>query len=310
MKGMGGIARGLALLLILCGSFPGAAAETAPAFPPIPWDVRVSPNTPHEECFLPDGTGYHDDSLDIRIEEFRRNDTAVQCVYVTISDPSQLRAELSQRFPSKAATVVPTLAKRVRAVLAINGDYFIYHSEGIAVRNTHTYRARPTAKRDTLIIDGNGDFTILSPTTREAWESFGGTVLHAFCFGPGLVIDGKPLTDADSVKINLGPNKRTQRIAIGQLGPLSYLIIATEGPENTNAKGFTITEMAALCAELGCINAYNLDGGSSSSVVLHYRKINALSTHRVRPVGDCIWFATLVPDPPAPVEAETEGGAE
>ena len=34
---------------------------------------------------------------------------------------------------------------------------------------------------------------------------------------------------------------------------------------------------------------------STSSVVLNYRKINALSTHRVRPVGDCIWFATLVP---------------
>jgi exopolysaccharide biosynthesis protein len=53
--------------------------------------------------------------------------------------------------------------------------------------------------------------------------------------------------------------------------------------------------MAELCAELGCINAYNLDGASSSSVVLHYEMINALSTHKVHPVGDCIWFATLVP---------------
>ena len=286
----------LLLLLCLAGS---AAAEgiVAPTgtYAPIPWYVRKAPYAPHPEGFLPDGAGYHDDSLDIRVENFRRNDTAVQCVYVTISDPSQIRAELSQKFPSKVATVVPTLARRVHAVLAINGDYFIYHSEGIAVRNSKTYRVRPTGKRDTLVIDRNGDLKIISPTTAGAWNAVADTALHAFCFGPGLVIDGKVLQDANSVKVDLGPNKRTQRIALGQLGPLSYLIIATEGPDNVDAKGFTITEMAQLCADLGCINAYNLDGGSSATVVLNYEKINALSTHKVRPVGDCIWFATLVP---------------
>lgn len=46
---------------------------------------------------------------------------------------------------------------------------------------------------------------------------------------------------------------------------------------------------------MGCINAYNLDGGSSSSVVLGGKKINALSTGKIRPVGDCIYFATLIP---------------
>ena len=289
------------LLSVLCAAFAFAeGTEEAPetvVLSPIPWDVRFSPNPPHEDCFLPDDAGYHDDSLDIRVETIRRKDTTVLCVYVRIADPSQLRCELSQPFPSKTATVVSTMAKRVKAVLAVSGDYFIYHDEGISVRNGRVYRVRPTIRHDTLIIDDKGDFTILSPTTREAWDSFEGTVVHAFCFGPALVINGQPLTDVTDLKLDCGKNKLTQRCAIGQLGPLSYLVVATEGPDNKGSQGFTILDMAELCAELGCINAYNLDGASSSSVVLNYRKINALSSHKIRPVGDCIWFATLVPEP-------------
>ena len=53
--------------------------------------------------------------------------------------------------------------------------------------------------------------------------------------------------------------------------------------------------MAALCKELGCINAYNLDGGSSSTVAMRGEKINAVSSNKVRSVSDIIFFATLVP---------------
>ena len=49
---------------------------------------------------------------------------------------------------------------------------------------------------------------------------------------------------------------------------------------------------------MGCLNAYNLDGGSSSTVALNGKKINALSTGKIRPVGDCIYFATLIGEGP------------
>ena len=44
----------------------------------------------------------------------------------------------------------------------------------------------------------------------------------------------------------------------------------------------------------GCQYAYNLDGGSSSTMVLNNEKINALSTHKVRSICDILYFATLV----------------
>ncbi len=284
--------RALALLFALLMLTSSALAED---FTPIPWDAEVMPYAPHEECYLPDHTGYHDDSLDIRIETFRRDDTNVMAVYVTVADASQIRTGIAGNWKTKkTAPVSKTLAK-YGGVLGINGDYYTYHSQGIVVRNTERIRFNPVAGRETLIIDDKGDFTIIRPTTKEAFESFEGAVVHAFCFGPGLVVDGEAITDLSKVTMDNGKGKKTQRIAIGQTGPLSYLILTCEGPENPGSVGFDLLQMAALCKEMGCINAYNLDGGSSSTVAMQGEKINAVSSNKVRSVSDIIFFATLVP---------------
>lgn len=280
----------LAAMLLAC---TGACAEEA--FTPIPWNSDPVPYAPHEDCYLPDHAGYHDDSLDIRIETFRRDDTTVMAVYVTLADASQLRTGTAGNWRTKRTAPVSKTLEQCNGVLGINGDYYTYHSQGIVVRNTELVRNNPVKGRETLIIDDKGDFTILRPTTKEAFEAFDGTVVHAFCFGPGLVVDGEPITDLSQVSMDNGKGKKTQRIAIGQLGPLSYLILTCEGPENKGSVGFDLLQMAALCKEMGCINAYNLDGGSSSTVAMRGEKINAKSSHKIRYVSDIIYFATLVP---------------
>ena len=285
-------------VVLVCMLLPWAACalelteETV--YDPIPLE-GAAPYAPHQEAYLPEQTGYHDDSLDVRVETFRRYDTTVMAVYVRLSDPSQLRTAMAAKPPSQKTMVVSSMAKKNNAVLAINGDYFSFHQNGIVVRGGKMWRNRPDGKRDILMIDDNGDFTILPQCRKEDYERYTGTVMHAFCFGPGLVVNGQALTSLEHADVGNAPAKATQRIALGQTGPLEYLIIATEGPENKGSVGFTILQMAELCQEMGCINAYNLDGGSSSSVVLGGKKINALSTGKIRPVGDCIYFATLIP---------------
>lgn len=281
------------LLLLACAQ--AESADPAAPLAPLPWSADPAPYAPHPDGYLPDQAGYRDDSLDIRIRTFRRDDTLVWAAEVHLADASQFRTGLAGRYPGKKTLRVSDMAKRFQAVLAINGDYFNYHSQGIVVRNGKTLRNAPHPGRDTLIVDDQGDFTILSPTTKEAWNAFDGTVMHAFCFGPGLVIDGVALTDLDTVAVDSGKDKKTQRMAISQTGPLSYLILVCEGPEQDDSVGFDLLQMAALCKEMGCINAYNLDGGSSATLVLDNQKINGLSSGKIRLVGDCIYFATLVP---------------
>lgn len=284
------IALMLALLCLALTSF--ATAESG--FTPVPWDVKTMPQGPHKSGYLPDNAGYHDDSIDVRIETFRRDDTTVMAVYVTIADPSQLRtATAANKYPSKATAPVTAMLKKANGVIGINGDYFAYHSQGIVVRNGRQLRNKPNKGRDTLIIDQDANFTILQGTTKEMFEAFEGEVIQAFCFGPGLVVDGVPLTDLDTVTMDCGKGRKTQRIVIGQIAPLQYVLITCEGPENEGSVGFDLLQMAQLCKELGCVNAYNLDGGSSCTVALNGKKINAISSRKVRYVSDIIYFATL-----------------
>lgn len=246
-------------------------------------------------AYSEDGMQYDDGTLSIRIETDYAYDTNIYYVYITLTEANQLRTALAANYPSKTVRPVSSMAQENNAVLAINGDYFSHHSQGIVVRNGQLLRNRPHKGRDTLIVDNNGDFTIIQHTTKKKWEAYEGTVMHAFCFGPGLVMNGEVLSSVKDVTIDLAKGKKTQRMAIGQLGKLEYLILACEGPEQKGSKGMTLLEFAQLCKDMGCINAYNLDGGSSTSIVLNNQKINGLSSGKIRSVGDCIYFATLVP---------------
>lgn len=292
----------LALFAALLLLIPSAMAEDwvevkeKPKFDPLPWDAAVSPIAPHADGFLPDNLGYHDDSLDISIETIRAYDTYVMVARVTIADPSQLRAASAAPYPSKAATAVSSMAKKVKAVLAINGDYYSFDNyKKIVMRNGKIFKEQINSAYDTLVIDKNGDFHILQQTTAEAWAAVKDDAVHAYSFGPGLVVDGAVLTDDGDIHLNLGKERKTQRIAFCQTAPLQYMIVATEGPENKDSVGLTLLEMAELCGSLGAVNAYNLDGGSSSTICMNYKKVNSLSSKKVRNVGDCIWFATLAP---------------
>lgn len=316
------IKRIIALLLMLCLMLSAANAEwfdddddsfAIPMpemyFEPIPWELDASPNEPIASCYLPDNAGYHDDSLDISVETYLRDTydnngkartNRVWIVRVAIKDVSQLRTAMANpsRPTAKNEMLVQRMAQRVKAVLAINGDYFAYRSEGVIWRNgVQIRRDNPSPKHDVLYIDYYGDFHIVEGDHAKNFKGFDGEILHAFSFGPGLVVDGERISEEriKSSTQNVGKENLTQRIAFCQTGPLQYMIVATEGPEQVGSVGMTIREMADFCIELGAIQAYNLDGGSSTNIVLNNEKINA-PTGKKRELSDCIWFATLVPN--------------
>ena len=92
-----------------------------------------------------------------------------------------------------------------------------------------------------------------------------------FSFGPGLVENGKITVDATTeVAQSRTSNPRT---AIGQIGALHYLAVVSDGRTSESA-GLSLLELAQLMQSYGCTNAYNLDGGGSSTMVLNGKIIN------------------------------------
>ncbi|MDR2504759.1 MAG: phosphodiester glycosidase family protein [Oscillospiraceae bacterium] len=266
----------------------GALAEGG--FAPLPVDDSAGPK-PDPASYLPDNAGYSDPSITVTIETTREHGTDIMIARIRIVHPSQLRTSMAARYGSTALAPASSMAKRVNAVLAINGDYFSYSDQGYLVRNGKRFRKAVRRNLDMLVIDDRGDFHILTDGNPDEEADY--TIIQSFNFGPALVIDGELGT-----RLNvggMGGEKPTQRMGFGQMGPLSYIAVATEGPENKGSRGLTVEEFAQFMFELGCEQAYNLDGGSSSSLVLNNAKINALSTGKIRSLADIIYFATLIP---------------
>ena len=286
----------------------GAEADDTPCPTFVPVELETvepvdfssgTPYGPHEDGYWEEedgSSGYRDGSISVTIHKMRRYNTYIMVAYVQLADASQMRTELCKPYPSSATAPAANLANRVNATFAISGDSFTHTDmhTGYIVRNGQLLRNKFDDTFDMLVVDTAGDFHIVTPMLEENVAAFEGEIAQTFVFGPALVIDGE--VNNDFRRGTYVPTHEAQRMAIGQLDHLSYVIVATEGPENKNSDGLTLYEMADLMAELGCSNAYNLDGGSSSTLVLKGKKVNSLSSGKVRPIGDIIYFVTALPE--------------
>ena len=292
-KGLKQLAALLAVLLLAAGVADAQmVSESASVYPPVLSALGA------------DGMSYDDGTIQIKIEADVANQTKIYWVSIKLTDPSQLRtAEAGPRGSQKQAQ--PTsIAKRANAVLALNGDAYTGHNSGVVYRGGKLIRNVPAYTRDELLIDENGDLTILAfpPKTgrkeiQDAIEAFQQKheIREAFCFGPGLIINGERQTikKADD-KVSCGFPTRAQRIVFCQTGPLEYLFLVTEGKEQ-NQPGFTGEELTDLLVQRGGIlQAYNLDGGNSTHIILCGEKINA-KEYKSRNIWDMIVFNSLVP---------------
>lgn len=303
------------LVLVPTGSYAEEdVSHVNGAIVPIALDAKKAP-APYDWGFLSD-TEYADPSIHVTIGKGRMFDNEYMYARIKIADPSQIRTAMAgTSINSSAESAAVALAKRVQAVVAINGDFFNEGGKklGYVVRQGKEYRKNCKAYNpknsdsyfDVLIIDDQGDFHILQKASNADVNAFPGKIVNALTFGPGLVVDGVKQTDF--VDMNNGIYKggklvRARRMVLAQVGPLEYLIITSNGPEDPpDKKGLTMPELAELAASFeGVQNAYVLDGGTSGQLVfqqqgkkgLEYVKINAVKNPKVRPLRDIVYFAS------------------
>ena len=276
----------LCLLLSLLALLPSAGFAQSPALDFLPAPV-------------PDAAGYisareyRDPTLHVTIEDITQDKSVYHVAHVTIADPSQLRTGLSGEPGDSVKAVPSVIARAQNAVLAINGDSYLYRKKGLIIRQGQIIRKSNSTDLDLLVIDTAGDFhAVRKPTKADIAAVLARTdVAQCFAFGPVLVMDGQVQT----VYIDYGfaPQDKSPRTAIGQTGPLSYVFVVVDG-RLPNSRGVTHKQLAAFMAGLGCTVAFNLDGGGSSTLLLGGEIINSLSQGTEREVSDIIYVATGV----------------
>jgi exopolysaccharide biosynthesis protein len=215
-------------------------------------------------------TTYKSKNVSVTIETVSEDGVTYYVADVYVRNPEYLKTALARDTFGKSITEpVLTMAKANGAVLAINGDYYGYHSErGVVIRNGLIYRIN--AYNDVLLMYSDGSMKAVDEETFKANTT--GLIVNAtqaWCFGPALIIDGVPVKEFDSDIY--GNNPRT---GIGYYEPGHYCFVVIDGRQEGYSKGMDLNEMTQVFVDLGCTIAYNLDGGKSSEMVFNYKTTN------------------------------------
>ncbi len=283
--------------LLLIGSFVFVLLDTF-VIPKSLTTVTTEPTVAMQTSFQPavapvvTDNSYEDENMKITIDTVREYDSTIYVADIQLVDAAYLKTALAGNvYGRNIKETTSQMAESNHAIFAVNGDYYGFRDAGYVLRNGVSYRnsARSTGNDEALVIDGEGDFSIIHESQTDL-ESLGGGIWQIFSFGPALVENGQIVVDSTSeVSRSMRSNPRT---AIGQIDKLHYIIIVADG-RTAESKGLSLFELAQEFADIGCTTAYNLDGGGSSTMYFNGSTINNPTDGRgasEREVSDIVYI--------------------
>jgi exopolysaccharide biosynthesis protein len=103
-------------------------------------------------------------------------------------------------------------------------------------------------------------------------------VRDAIGAGPALVVDGNiHVTSAEEAFFAKSFNQVNPRTAAGVTADGALIVLVVDGRQ-PDSRGVTLHELSVLMHDLGAVDAINLDGGGSSTLVVNNTLVN-------RPIG-------------------------
>ena len=240
-------------------------------------------------------SAYSGNGISIVITTVRTSNTNAYVANVQLTSADSLKTALAQNtFGNNITQTTSEMATANNAILAINGDYYGANKRGYVIKNGVLYRDTVRQGEDTqdLAIYADGSFAIIDETEVTAQELLDSGVVQLFAFGPTLIENGEiQVSSSDEVSRAKTSNPRT---AIGIIDDLHYIIVVADG-RTDESEGLSLLELAKLMESYGCVTAYNLDGGGSSTMVFNGVVVNQPTTSgnsiSERSVSDIVYIA-------------------
>lgn len=157
------------------------------------------------------------------------------------------------------------LVKETNPILAISGDNWNYSNKTqIAIRNGYIIRDSDSLRTgdDICIVYWDGKMETISSFEYDYDEIISKAPYQVWHFGPSLIDkNGKAKTDFPYSK---SISEEHPRSSIGYFEPGHYAFVVADGRSYESGKGITLKMLAQIYEDLGCIAAYNFDGGDSA----------------------------------------------
>ena len=194
---------------------------------------------------------------------------------VLVQDVKSLTTAFAKgTYNAGGVKAMETIAKNNNCIVAISGDFARWHDNGLIVRNGEVFRQKKYTW-DLCVLYANGVMETYVPGSLSLDEIMSRSPWQSWHFGPELLDqNGQPKT-----KFNTGVYGRNPRSVIGYYEPGHYCLVLVDGRQGKYSDGLNMAELSQLMYALGCVRAYNLDGGATAHMTWGRDVINS-------PTGD------------------------
>lgn len=199
----------------------------------------------------------------------------LQTIYVTdiyVTDVTKIKAAFGQDTYGRNLREKPMdILRQHEGVIGISGDNYGEDPDGIVIRNGKWYRTEQDFN-DVCVLYKDGTMETYAPQDFDEATVRAGNPWQAWSFGPALLTDTGDIKDTFNTSDYIA--QRNPRCAFGYVESGHYLMIVIDGRENGYAVGLSMAEFSEFVKELGCKQAYNLDGGKTATMMRSDMLIN------------------------------------
>ena len=207
---------------------------------------------------------------------------------VAVYDPSRIKTLVTEKLGT-SGQYVTTMAKNKNALIAINGGGFDdpnFNSTGgsplgITVRDGEYITTKSYSGTGGIIGFTEDDKLVLGKMSVSKAKEMG--IRDAVTFGPFLIVNGKA-----SEVLGNGGWGTAPRTAIAQRQDGIVLFLVVDGRTATKP-GADMDDLIEILQNYGAYNAANLDGGTSSVLVVNNIIVNdpidSTGAHKTRPIA-------------------------
>ncbi len=192
---------------------------------------------------------------------------------VAIYDPKKVKLISKEVLGTNEGERIITMCERYGGVVCINGGGFVDYGYGSGIpygyviengKITWSDGDINTSTGNIIGMTKDGKLKLMSNATGK--EALDAGITDGLVFGPFLIVNGKQL------EIVGDPWGRSPRVAIAQRkdGVMMFLVIDGENYIN----GASLQDVVDTLVKYGAYNAANLDGGTSSTLIINNTLIN------------------------------------